>query len=109
MTQITWATFPWASPQRDAAAATPRAAQGQIGARAVAFAAPTFAQSSTAVGNGIVMSDHRMRTSKLGGTAVYNDQSRTRGMRGHRGGTPLVLTVIGVRTRRAAVSLADRR
>ncbi len=48
-------------------------------ALAVAFAAPTFAQSSAGAGNGIVMTDHSMRTSKLIGTAVYNDLGQSIG------------------------------
>jgi sporulation protein YlmC with PRC-barrel domain len=48
-----------------------------IAALAMTFAAPAFAQ--TATGNGIVMTDHSMRSSKLIGVSVYNDQGQSIG------------------------------
>src|SRR4051794_28525471 len=45
-----------------------------MAALACAFVQPTFAQPSAKATNAIVMSDHSMRTGKLIGATVYNDQ-----------------------------------
>ena len=49
-----------------------------MAALAVTFATPVFAQASTA-GNGIVQADATMRSSKLIGATVYNDQGQSIG------------------------------
>jgi sporulation protein YlmC with PRC-barrel domain len=48
-----------------------------MAALAMTFAAPAFAETLT--GNGIVMTDHSMRSSKLIGSTVYNDQGQSIG------------------------------
>ena len=50
-----------------------------IAALAATFAAPAFAETSVQTGNTAVMADHSMRTSKLIGQAVYNDQGQSIG------------------------------
>ena len=50
-----------------------------MAALAVTFAAPSFAQMSATGSNGIVLTDLSMRTSKLIGATVYNDQGQSIG------------------------------